>query len=325
MQIAKSAAARTRELCRILRPGHALWLAALLATAAHAQRDDVELNLLHVQGNVHMLHAGAAGNVAVQIGQDGVVLVNALRAGLAARIAEQVKTLTPAPIRYIINTSADLHNTAGNAELAALGMFGATNAAAYPGATLVAHENVLLRLTALTRQRNDPFPDAAVPQDVYILPFKDIYFNAEPIFVMHEPNAHSDGDSIVLFRKSDTIAVGDLFTPGEYPVIDVERGGSVQGLLRALNHVLDLAVPARLQDGGTRIIPGRGRLCNEADVVEYRNMVAIVRDRVRDMIAKGMSLDAVQSARPTLDYDTEYGPGNAFVESVYRSLAARAE
>jgi cyclase len=127
----------------------------------------------------------------------------------------------------------------------------------------------------------------------------------------------------VLFRKSDTIAVGDLFTPGEYPIIDVERGGNVQGLLRALNHVLDLAVPEHLQDGGTRIIPGRGRVCNEADVVEYRNMVAIVRDRVRDMVGNGMTLDEIKAARPTLDYDTEYdGSGEAFVESIYFSLAA---
>lgn len=296
--------------------------AAIFAAAAQAQQGEIDLNVLHVQGNVYMLHGGSAGNVAVQIGKDGVVLVNAMRAGLAERIAEEIKTLTPAPIRYIINTSADLHNTAGNAELAALGTFGATNAAAYPGATLVAHENVLLRLTELTRQRRDPFPDAGVPQDVYILPFKDIYFNAEPIFIIHQPNAHSDGDSIVLFRKSDTIAVGDLFTPGEYPVIDVAGGGNVQGLLRALNRVLDLAVPERLQDGGTRIIPGKGRLCNEADLVEYRNMVAIVRDRVRDMVGKRMSLEQVQAARPTLDFDTEYGEGAAFVESVYRSLAA---
>ena len=125
----------------------------------------------------------------------------------------------------------------------------------------------------------------------------------------------------MLFRKSDTIAVGDLFIPGRYPVIDVERGGSVQGLLRALNHVLDLAVPRHLQDGGTRIIPGSGRLCNEADVVEYRNMVAVVRDRVRDLMEKGMDLEQIQAARPTRDYDTEFdGSGEVFVESIYASL-----
>jgi glyoxylase-like metal-dependent hydrolase (beta-lactamase superfamily II) len=176
------------------------------------------------------------------------------------------------------------------------------------------------RLTEASRASRNPFPGEGIPHDAYILPFKDIYFNDEPVLVIHEPNAHSDGDSIVLFRRSDAIAVGDLFTPGEYPVIDVAHGGSVQGLLRALNHVLDLAVPARLQDGGTRIIPGRGRLCNEADVVEYRNMVAIVRDRVRDLTAKDMTLEQIQAARPALDYETQYGPGDTFVESIYASL-----
>jgi glyoxylase-like metal-dependent hydrolase (beta-lactamase superfamily II) len=222
-----------------------------------------------------------------------------------------------------------LHHTGGNAEVAALGTFGSTPSLApgeAPGASLVAHENVMLHLTALSSESRDPFPSAGIPRDAYILPLKDIYFNGEPVFIMHEPSAHSDGDSIVLFRKSDTIAVGDLFTPGRYPVIDLERGGNVQGLIRALNHVLDLAVPQRLQDGGTRIIPGSGRLSNEADVVEYRNMVAIVRDRVRDLRDKGMSLAEIQAARLTRDYDTEYeGSGEAFVESIYESLAALDE
>ena len=299
-----------------------LCFAAIYAVHAEGQQTDVELDLLPVQGNVYMLHAGDAGNIAVQIGRDGVFVVNALRDGLADRIAATIKTVTQAPIRYIVSTSADLHNTAGNGSLAALGTFGATNSSGRPGATLVAHENVLLRLSALTRLERNPFPGESVPFDVYFLPFKDMFFNDEPVFIMHQPNAHSDGDSIVLFRRSDTIAVGDLFTPDEYPVIDVDRGGNVQGLLRALNRVLDLAVPARLQDGGTRVIPGRGRLCNEADVVEYRNMVAIVRDRVRAMIEDGMTLDQVQRARPTFDYDAQYGSGETFVRSVYASLSA---
>jgi glyoxylase-like metal-dependent hydrolase (beta-lactamase superfamily II) len=269
-----------------------------------------------------MLHAGAAGNIAVQIGAEGVFLVNALRPELAERIAAKIKEITPAPIRYIVSTNADPANTLGNGALAALGMFGATASSGRPGATLIAHENVLLRLSALSQAERDPFPGDSVPFDNYILPFKDLYFNGEPIFIMLEPNAHTDGDSIVLFRKSDTIAAGDLFIPDEYPVIDVARGGSVQGLIRGLNHILDLAVPARLQDGGTRIIPGRGRLCNEADVVEHRDMVAIVRDRVRAMLEQGMTLRQIQAARPTLDYDSQYGSGEAFVRSIYDSLAA---
>jgi len=282
----------------------------------------VELNLLPVQGNVYMLHAGDVGNIAVQVGAEGVFVVNALLPELAPRIAAKIKEVTPAPIRYIVSTNADLHNTLGNGALAALGMFGATASSGRPGATLISHENVLLRLSALTQLDRNPFPGESVPFDNYILPFKDVYFNGEPIFILHEPNAHTDGDSIVLFRKSDTIAVGDLFIPDEYPVIDVERGGSVQGLIRALNHILDLAVPAHLQDGGTRIIPGRGRLCNEADVVEHRNMVAIVRDRVRALMAEGKTLPQIQAARPTLDYDPQYGSGEVFVRSIYDSLAA---
>jgi glyoxylase-like metal-dependent hydrolase (beta-lactamase superfamily II) len=124
----------------------------------------------------------------------------------------------------------------------------------------------------------------------------------------------------VLFRRSDVISAGDIFTPDRYPVIDLERGGSVQGLIAGLNRLLRLAVPERLQDGGTRIVPGHGRLCNEADVVEYRNMVTIVRDRIAASIAKGLSLEQIKAAAPTRDYDAEYGNPAAFIEAVYGSL-----
>jgi glyoxylase-like metal-dependent hydrolase (beta-lactamase superfamily II) len=294
--------------------------AAALAFTAHGQ-PAAALSIMHVQGNVYMLYAGNDGNIAVQVGDDGVMLVNALREGLADEIVATIATVTPHPIRYIIDTSVDAHNAAGNAALAERGMFGATNSASQ-GATLVAHENVLLRWSLPARRGEAMRPEAGRPGDNYYLPQKDIYFNDEPVFVMHAPNAHSDGDSIVLFRKSDTIAVGDIFTPDAYPVIDVEYGGSVQGLIDALNHVLDLAVPKRLQDGGTRIVPGKGRLSNEADVVEYRDMVVIVRDRIQYMLDQGMSLREIMRAQPTLDYDTQYGSGDAFVQSIVASLSA---
>ena len=301
------------------------FFAVALVTQASAQGGQSELRMLPVQGNVYMLHS-ESGNIAVQVGNDGVLLVNALGDGMADKIAAAIATVTPAPIRYIINTAFDVHHTGGNAEVAALGMFGTTPSLApgeAPGATLVAHENVMLHLTQLNSARRNPFPTAGIPRDVYFLPQKDVYFNDEPVFIIHQPNAHTNGDSIVLFRKSDTIAVGDLFTPGRFPVIDIERGGNVQGLIAALNRILDLAVPKRLQDGGTRIIPGSGRLCNEADVVEYRNMVVIVRDRVRDLMEKGQSLEQIQAARLTRDYDAEYSnSGEAFVESIYASLSA---
>jgi len=141
--------------------------------------------------------------------------------------------------------------------------------------------------------------------------------------------AHTDGDTIVYFPRSDVISAGDIFTPGGYPFIDVANGGSVNGEIAALNHILDLAVPGHTQEGGTAVIPGHGRICDEADVVEYRDMVVIVRDRVQDLIKKGMTLEQAQAARPSRDYDAEYVTATSFVKAadfvaaVYRSLTAK--
>ena len=137
----------------------------------------------------------------------------------------------------------------------------------------------------------------------------------------------ADGDSVVLFRGSDVVAVGDLFSPDSYPFLDLERGGSVQGEIDALNHILELTVPAHTQEGGTYVVPGHGRLCDEADVVEYRDMVVIVRDRILDMLKRSLTLDQIKAAKPTLDYDGRYASAfmtaDRFVESVYRSLTQK--
>ncbi|MCZ0953863.1 MAG: hypothetical protein OXJ56_14940, partial [Rhodospirillaceae bacterium] len=131
---------------------------------------------------------------------------------------------------------------------------------------------------------------------------------------------------LVFFRRSDVVSTGGIFTPESYPVIDLARGGSVQGVIDALNRIIRIAVPEDKQEGGTKVIPGHGRLCEEADVVEYRDMVTIIRDRVQALINDGMSLEEIQAARPSLDYDTEYGSDTGawttemFVEAVYRSL-----
>jgi glyoxylase-like metal-dependent hydrolase (beta-lactamase superfamily II) len=170
-------------------------------------------------------------------------------------------------------------------------------------------------------------PFAMYPTDTYLSGSKEVFFNGEAIQVLHQPNAHTDGDSIVFFRRSDVVAAGDIFTPGRFPGIDLDRGGSINGLINGLNHIIEITIPADKQEGGTYVIPGHGHLCDEADVVEYRDMATIVRDRVQEMVKKGMTLAQVKDAKPTLDYDPLYGQANGatdrFVEQVYKSLSAK--
>ncbi len=297
-------------------------MAAIFAWLSPAQNfDNLELHLLPVQGNIYML-LGAGGNVTVQVGKDGVLLVDTMLAPLAPRIAAEIKKLTKLPIRYIIDTHVHADHIGGNEALAAMGATGATVVPG-GGATIIAHEKVLNRLTTPVTGNKTPPLQKGLPTDEYFTPTKDFSFNGEAVIVFHEANAHTDGDSIVLFRRSDVISAGDVFTPDRYPGIDLERGGSIQGLIAALNHILHLTVPEHLQEGGTKVIPGHGRLCDEAEVVEYRDMVTIIRDRIQDMIKNRMTLEQVKAARPTRDYDTQYGAGDAFVDAVYKSLGGK--
>jgi glyoxylase-like metal-dependent hydrolase (beta-lactamase superfamily II) len=171
-------------------------------------------------------------------------------------------------------------------------------------------------------------PAAAIPTTEYFMPTMDFYANDEPIILYHQPAAHTDGDSIVLFRKSDVIVTGDIYTPDRYPVIDVEHGGTVDGMVKALGTVLSLAVPEAFQNGGTRIIPGRGRIGEETDVAEFRDMIVIIKNRIEDGMKKRMTLDQIKASRPSQDYDAEYGASQAeadrFVETIYRTLPAQA-
>jgi cyclase len=279
--------------------------------------DRVEVQTIPVQGNVHML-VGAGENVTVQVGNEGVVLVNTSYEQLAPKVLAAIRKLTDKPIFWIINTSIDADHIGGNDALPKL-----ANAATRQGVRIVAHENVVNRMTAAPRGAPPLVPDRLWPNDEYFLAQKDFSFNGEAIVVYHMPAAHTDGDSIVLFRSSNVLSVGDIFTPGHYPAIDLQTGGSVQGLINALNRILQITVPLKYQEGGTYVVPGHGRICDEADVVEYRDMVTIIRDRVQDLIKKGMTLDQIKAARPSRDYDTEYGPGDVFVEAVYKSLAAK--
>jgi cyclase len=289
------------------------------------------VEVLKVQGSVYMLVSGGA-NITAQVGEHGIFLVDAGPSAMSAEILAAIRTLSPNPIRFVANTNVDADHIGGNATLSAAGLnLAAINAPGNSGlamqaAPIIAHENVLNRMSAPTGERS-PFPFAAWPTSTFFGVKKTLSLNGEGIELLHQPSAHTDGDTMVYFRGSDVISAGDVFSTVSYPVIDRTRGGSVQGVLDALNRIIDITIPRFNQQGGTRIIPGHGRICNESDVVEYRDMVTIVRDRIQLMAAKGMTLEQVKAAKPTLDYDGVYGAATGpwttdmFIEAVYRDVS----
>ena len=271
-----------------------------------------EVEAVHVQGNVYML-VGAGANIAVQIGDEGILVVDTGVATMREKVLAAIRKLSTKPIRWMINTSADADHTSGNETVSQAGQTLNGNPA-----DIVAHEGVLARMTELNR------PITERPLNTYFEDGRDFSFNNEAIFLYHF-DGHTNGDSIVYFRGSDVLVVGDIFLTTTFPVLDLPAGGSVDGLLAGLNKMLQITVPKWLQDGGTYVIPGHGRISDEADVVEYRDMVYIVRDRIQDMVKRGMTLEQVKAARPTLDYDGRYGAESAtkFVEAVYKLLSEK--
>jgi glyoxylase-like metal-dependent hydrolase (beta-lactamase superfamily II) len=293
------------------------------------------LDILKVQGQVFMI-AGAGANIVVQAGDEGVLVVDTGAAGQSAKVLEAIDKLSPKRLRFMINTSADADRTGNNdAVVKSVGLFGPNRPAtvvggggnnpggANAGALTVAHEN------ALNRMLSAGLSGDALPISTFFGAHKDFFSNGESVQLFYQPAAHTDGDILVVFRRSDVVATGDIFVPNRYPVIDTAKGGTVQGEIDALNNILDITVPERNQMGGTRVIPGHGRISNEAEIVDYRDMVTIVRDRVQDMIKKGMTLAQIKAAKPTLEYDGYYGAPtgpaspDGFLEAVYRTLGGK--
>ena len=307
-----------------------------LPIAAQSQRAPAgEVHTLHVQGDVYMLVTTgiAGGNVALQVGDDGVLLVDTSVPQVTTQLVAAIRKLSDKPIRYIINTHVHADHVGGNEALAKMGSTiagGNVGIGAGEGAGVIAHENVMTRMSAPTGS-TAPMPFAAWPTDTFFTAKKELFFNGEAIEIEHQPAAHTDGDSLVFFRRSDIVATGDLFSTTTYPIVDLARGGNIQGVIAGLNRILDITIPREKQEGGTYVIPGHGRLCDEADVLEYRDMVTIIRDRVQDLIVKGKTLEQVKAARPTLDYDGRYGAESGpwttsqFVEAVYKSLKEKSE
>ena len=172
----------------------------------------------------------------------------------------------------------------------------------------------------------DRIPEAGWPSDTFLRDRRRKFHNGEGVEIFWQPHASTDGDSIVHFRRSDVIVTGDIFDTTRYPFIDLKNGGSIQGEIQALNFILDRTLYEHDEDNGTMIVPGHGRVCNEFEVAEYRDMLVIVRDRIQAMIDKNATLEQVRAARPTIDYDTRFGANmgpwttDLFIEAVYTSL-----
>jgi glyoxylase-like metal-dependent hydrolase (beta-lactamase superfamily II) len=308
---------------------------AALVVAASAQAPD-GVEVLTVRNNFFVV-AGGGGNVGVQVGDDGVVVVDAGSAASAPAVVAAIKRITPKPIRYIINTGPDADHVGGNETLSKAGetLFGPARLGGQrqefmgPVAAILATEGVLRRMTAPSGSPQ-AYPSGALPTEAFHYARKALYLNGEGIEALHQPAAHTDGDAFVFFRRSDVVMAGDVFDASQFPVIDVERGGTIDGEIAALGRLSELAiasVPIVSREAGTIVVPGHGHLGDQYDVVEYRDMVTIVRDRVRDLVAAGRSLQDVQAASPAKGYAGRYGHGSngwtteRFVDAIYKSLS----
>jgi glyoxylase-like metal-dependent hydrolase (beta-lactamase superfamily II) len=313
---------------------------AALVVAASAQAPDA-VETLPVRDNFFVV-AGGGGNVGVQVGEDGVVVVDAGASASAPAVVAAIKKITPKPIRYIINTGPDADHVGGNETLSKAGetLFGPARLGGQrqefmgPVAAILATEGVLRRMTESSSGSTPTYSSGAMPTEAFHYARKYLYLNGEGIEVLHQPAAHTDGDAFVFFRRSDVVLAGDVFDARQFPVIDIERGGGIDGEIAALNRLSEIAiasVPIVSREAGTIVVPGHGHLGDQYDVIEYRDMVTIIRDRVRDLVTAGRSLEQVKAARPANGYAGRYGNGSGgwttdrFVEAVYRSLSKEAK
>ena len=295
-----------------------------------------KVEMLHVQGNVYMI-AGAGANITVQVGPQFVIVVDSGVAQASDEVLAAIRSVTDKHILFVIDTSADADHTGGNESLSKAGWAlpnsslnpiesgskGGLNLP--PGASIIAHINVLNRMSE-PAGKEPALPQGLWPSDTYETRYWRLY-NGEGVFLYHPPNAHSDGDSYVFFRKSDVVSTGDIFSMTNYPVIKADQGGSINGLIDALNQIIEILEPEDNEEGGTYVIPGHGRICDRNDMVNYRDMATIIRGRIQALIKKGMTLDQVKAAKPTLDYDGLYGATTGpwttdmFIEAVYQQLS----
>ncbi|HZM95608.1 MAG TPA: MBL fold metallo-hydrolase [Vicinamibacterales bacterium] len=311
--------------------GH--WAQGVLAQQ-HPSSTRAGLESIQIRPNVHVIF-GAGGNVTVHVGDDGLVVVDSGSTEMARSLLDAIKAISPRQIRMVVNTSADLDHVGGNAIVGGAGVglspdpFGDGN-----HATVLAHENVLRRLSALgTNGAESPFPIKMLPNDTFTSRYRSFYVNDDAVQVIRQTGAHSDSDVMVLFRKADVIATGDVIDLRQFPVIEPEKGGSIQGELEALNRLLtEFVVPGAplvLKSGRTLVVPGHGYIADYAEVVEYRDMVTVIKDTIQELIDKGLTLEQVKAANPAKGYRGRYGSDSGawttekFVEAVFKGLSEK--
>jgi len=283
-----------------------------------AQDQEAQVQVLQIRPNFYMI-AGAGGNIGVQIGDDGIVLVDTGSAAMSDQVSAAIRNLTSTGVTYTIDTSDDADDIGGNATIPQ-----AVNPKGWPNPVIVATQGVEDRMVSAG------LSGASLPTDtMYLQEEKPLYLNGEGIEVLAQHAAHTDGDAMVFFRRSDVLVTGDVLDTMRFPVIDLKKGGSIQGEIDALNRIITMAIPSVpfvFHAGGTYVIPGHGYICERDDVEQYRNMITIIRDVVQDMINRGMSLEQVEAANPTEGYRDRYGSNSGswttdmFVEAVYSSL-----
>jgi cyclase len=308
-----------------------------LVTGATAQQnfDKVQVDVVQVRPNVYMMAAEGGSNVTVFTGDDGVLIVDTHFAPMAPKFIEAIRKVAGnAPIRYVVNTHSHPDHIGGNEAIAKAGAFraggnvvGDIGAAATATAAIVSHENALNRMS-MPADGQPAMASAALPTVSFFNKQRDMLFNGEAVQMIHQPKAHTDGDIVVFFRRSDVVSTGDLFTTVMYPFIDAASGGSTNGYIAALNAIIDITVPSNVNEGGTLVVPGHGRLSDEQDVIEYRDMLTIVRDRIQAYVKQGMTIEQVKAKKPTLDWDARYGLNTPFwsterfIEQIYKDMVA---
>lgn len=303
---------------------------------SNAYAADTPIHVMPVQGKVYMIVVGGADgvNITAQVGDQGIFLVDAGPAALGDKLVQTLRQhFGNKPVRYLVNTHVHPDHVDGNAAIVqAYGRDNTTYANPAGAVRIISHINAMNRLDG-SEGSEDVIAENARPVMAFSSPTKELFLNGEPVVVYSRPGAHTDGDLMVWFRGSDVISAGDAFVMGNFPVIDAKRGGTLQGLIATAEQIIDITVPERNVEGGTRIIPGHGRLCNEVEVTDYLVMLGTIRDRVADMVKEGKTLEQIKAAKVTLDYDHAVYNGKQkafwtpemFLEAVYHDVSNDAE